>query len=85
VLARNPQVQRLEVQGHTDNRGTPAHNLQLSQQRAETVVRWLVGFGIEPARLEAKGYGDERPLVPNLTTENRARNRRVQFIILDTK
>jgi outer membrane protein OmpA-like peptidoglycan-associated protein len=85
LLARNPQVEHLEVQGHTDNRGTPAHNLQLSQQRAETVVRWLEGFGIDPARLEAKGYGDERPLVPNLTTENRARNRRVQFMIVDKK
>jgi len=85
VLARNPQVERIEVQGHTDNRGTPAHNLQLSQQRAESVVRWLIGAGIDRARLEAKGYGDERPLVPNLTSENRARNRRVQFVIVDKK
>jgi outer membrane protein OmpA-like peptidoglycan-associated protein len=45
------------------------------------VVRWLVDAGVDSSRLEAKGYGDSRPIVPNLTPDNRARNRRVQFII----
>jgi OOP family OmpA-OmpF porin len=81
VLARNPQLKHVEVQGHTDNRGDPAQNLALSQQRAEAVVQWLVDAGIDPTRLEAKGYGDERPIVPNLTAESRMRNRRVQFVI----
>ncbi|MET0384535.1 MAG: OmpA family protein [Polyangiales bacterium] len=81
LLARNPQLARVDVQGHTDNRGDSAENLALSQRRAEAVVRWLVDAGIEPARLEAHGFGDQRPLVPNLTSDNRARNRRVQFII----
>jgi outer membrane protein OmpA-like peptidoglycan-associated protein len=81
VLARNPQVQHVQVQGHTDNRGDPAANLELSQRRAEAVVQWLINAGVDASRLEAKGYGDTRPLVPNLTPANRARNRRVQFVI----
>ncbi|HKU43798.1 MAG TPA: OmpA family protein, partial [Polyangiales bacterium] len=83
VLLRNPQVTHVQVQGHTDNVGDPEANLQLSQQRAEAVVAWLVGAGVASDRLEAKGYGDARPLVPNLTAGNRARNRRVQFIVKD--
>jgi outer membrane protein OmpA-like peptidoglycan-associated protein len=81
VLARNPSV-RVQVQGHTDNSGDPAQNKQLSQQRAESVVRFLVNAGVASSRLEAKGFGDEQPIVPNLTPENRARNRRVQFMLI---
>ncbi len=81
VLVRNAQVKQVQVQGHTDNRGDPAQNLQLSQARAEAVVAWLVHAGVAADRLEAKGYGDTHPVVPNLTPGNRARNRRVQFII----
>ena len=83
VLLRNPQAARVQVQGHTDNRGDPEANLALSQQRAEAVVQWLTQAGVAVDRLEAKGYGDGRPLVPNLTPGNRARNRRVQFIVKD--
>jgi len=79
VLLRNPQVRNIEVQGHTDSSGSPEINLQLSQQRAEAVVRALIARGVESTRLSAKGYGDTRPLAPNITAANRARNRRVQF------
>ncbi|MDD9937927.1 MAG: OmpA family protein [Myxococcales bacterium] len=81
VLLRNPHVKRVEVQGHTDNRGATDLNARLSQARAEAVRDWLVSAGIAPDRLTAKGYGDTRPLVPNITDRNRAKNRRVQFII----
>ncbi|HEY2734353.1 MAG TPA: OmpA family protein [Polyangiales bacterium] len=81
ALQRNRQAKHVQVQGHTDNRGDSARNLELSQQRAEAVVHWLVDAGVDASRLEAKGYGDSRPIVPNLTPDNRARNRRVQFII----
>ncbi|HKP57083.1 MAG TPA: OmpA family protein [Polyangiales bacterium] len=83
VLLRNPQAAHVQVQGHTDNIGDPTENLNLSQQRAEAVVQWLIGAGVAADRLEAKGYGDSRPIVPNLTPGNRARNRRVQFIVKD--
>jgi outer membrane protein OmpA-like peptidoglycan-associated protein len=81
VLQHNPSVQRVEIQGHTDNTGTKEHNVQLSDDRANAVRTWLVNAGVESSRLSAKGYGPDRPLAPNVTASNRAKNRRVQFII----
>jgi len=56
--------------------------MRLSQERAEAVQRWLAKHGVDPTRLMAKGYGPTRPIVPNITQQNRARNRRVQFRIV---
>jgi len=81
ALIRNPDVERVEIQGHTDNRGEPKLNMDLSRRRAESVKRWLVQHGVEPERLGAKGYGATRPVAPNITAYNRSRNRRVQFKI----
>ena len=83
VLIKNPRIKRVEVQGHTDNTGTPEHNQDLSDRRAGSVRNWLVQHGVSPDRLVAKGYGQSKPLVPNVTTANKAKNRRVQFIIMD--
>jgi outer membrane protein OmpA-like peptidoglycan-associated protein len=83
-MLRNTQITKVEIQGHTDNVGSADHNLDLSQRRADAVRRWLVEQGgVESSRLEAKGFGSTRPLVPNITPANRARNRRSQFIILE--
>jgi outer membrane protein OmpA-like peptidoglycan-associated protein len=82
VLIRNPDLELVEIQGHTDNRGDYGVNMRLSQLRAESVLRWLIEHGVEPTRLTARGYGPKRPLAPNITQRNRARNRRVQFKIL---
>ena len=82
ALLRNPNLELLEIQGHTDNSGDRELNMRLSQRRAEAVRRWLIQHGVEPARLMAKGYGPTRPVVPNITQQNRARNRRVQFRIV---
>jgi OmpA-OmpF porin, OOP family len=82
VIMRNPELLQVEVQGHTDDVGTPDHNLDLSQRRADAVKEWLVQAGVERDRLVAKGYGMDKPIVPNLTTQNRAKNRRVEFLIL---
>ena len=79
VLARNPDI-KLEVQGHTDNKGTAEYNLGLSNKRSESVKQYLVSHGIAPGRLTSRGYGLERPIVPNDTEANRALNRRVQFV-----
>jgi outer membrane protein OmpA-like peptidoglycan-associated protein len=83
VMVRNPQIKRVRIEGHTDNRGLPQKNLELSKARAAAVVAYLVKQGIDPARLESEGYGATQPLVPNLTPANRAKNRRVTFRILD--
>jgi len=79
VLRQFPTM-KLEVQGHTDNVGGAAYNLKLSDARAASVRKYLVDHGIDGARLTSKGYGLTQPLVPNTTAENRALNRRVQFI-----
>jgi outer membrane protein OmpA-like peptidoglycan-associated protein len=83
VLERNPRIHKVEIQGHTDSNGDDAHNQTLSDDRANSVRAWLVSHGVGSDRLIAKGYGETKPLVPNVTDSNRQRNRRVQFIILD--
>lgn len=71
---------KLEVSGHTDNTGDKTHNLRLSEGRAKAVVDALVKkYGIDPARLKAKGYGDSKPVAPNNTEEGRSKNRRVEL------
>lgn len=83
VLIKNPRIKRVEVQGHTDNTGSAERNKQLSEDRANAVVAWLTSHGVSADRLVARGYGQTKPIVPNVTAANRARNRRVQFIIVD--
>ncbi len=68
-----------EVSGHTDNIGTPAYNLTLSDARAAAVKAWLVQHGVAATRVTSRGYGDTRPLVPNTTDANRFKNRRVEL------
>jgi OOP family OmpA-OmpF porin len=81
ALMRHPELTGIEIQGHTDNRGGSERNMTLSQQRADAVRQWLITAGIAADRLTARGYGDTRPVAPNITAGGRARNRRVQFII----
>jgi outer membrane protein OmpA-like peptidoglycan-associated protein len=83
TIVRTPSIKKLEIQGHTDNTGTKERNATLSQQRADSVRAFLISSGVEASRLVGKGYGQERPLAPNITAPNRAKNRRVQFIILE--
>jgi outer membrane protein OmpA-like peptidoglycan-associated protein len=83
VLEVNPQIRRVRIEGHTDDRGATARNAKLSQKRAEAVMQYLVRSGVHPGRLEAKGWGEERPLVKNDTPANMQINRRVEFHIVD--
>jgi outer membrane protein OmpA-like peptidoglycan-associated protein len=83
VLRDSPEIHKVRIDGHTDGRGKPAYNRRLSQLRAETVLRYLIAAGIDSTRLGAKGFGPEKPIVPNDTARNRAKNRRVEFVILD--
>ena len=84
ILRENPKV-TLEVQGHTDNVGNAAFNQKLSQDRADAVRKYLVAHGTDTKRLVSKGYGMTQPIVPNTTEQNRALNRRVQFIRTESK
>lgn len=81
VMLRNPQIQLVEIQGHTDNKGRPERNLELSQQRADSVRDWLLGAGIAADRFESRGYGQNEPIDSNKTAAGRTKNRRVQFMI----
>lgn len=82
VLSDHPELKRIRVEGHTDNVGGAAYNKDLSRRRAAQVVRALVARGVAAERLSSEGYGFERPVAPNDTSLNRARNRRVEFTIL---
>jgi outer membrane protein OmpA-like peptidoglycan-associated protein len=73
----------VEIGAHTDSDGQPEANVELSRRRAQAVVDFLVRDGVERRRLVASGYGQLRPLAPNDTPENKARNRRVEFVVLD--
>ena len=82
VLRKHPEIEACEVAGHTDNTGTPEFNQQLSEQRAQAVRKWLITRSIDARRLTTRGYGDTRPIADNATAEGRARNRRVEFVIV---
>ena len=81
VLEQYPEIRLVEVQGHTDNRGSDSYNLDLSQRRAGQVREYLVEKGIDPARLLSQGYGETQPLDDAETEDAWSRNRRVQFQI----
>ncbi|TYB90631.1 OmpA family protein [Oceaniovalibus sp. ACAM 378] len=74
----------VEVQGHTDNTGASAYNLDLSQRRAQAVTAILASNGVSSSRLRAIGYGEDRPVASNLSASTRAQNRRVDIVIRPT-
>ena len=78
VLERNPSL-NIVIQGHTDNRGTAAHNQKLSENRAKSVLEYFVEKGITRERLSAVGFGFSSPAATNETPEGQAKNRRVEL------
>lgn len=84
TLNRHPEITAVEIQGHTDNVGVPANNMTLSQGRAEAVREALIRLGVPADRLTARGFGQTRPIRPNLTAVGRTANRRVEFHITRT-
>ena len=78
-MQKNPQVVKVRIEGHTDNTGKPQHNLELSQQRADAVAKWLVDHGTDAGRIHTVGLGDTKPEVPNDSDAHRAQNRRTEF------
>jgi outer membrane protein OmpA-like peptidoglycan-associated protein len=85
VLKEHPEITRIEVQGHTDNKGSVKLNEKLSQDRATAVMKALTKRGVEAERMTAKGFGPNQPVADNNTDEGRQKNRRVQFKIVEKK
>ncbi|HEV7622351.1 MAG TPA: OmpA family protein, partial [Flavisolibacter sp.] len=81
LLNENPAIE-IEMSAHTDNRGSDDYNFKLSDNRARSVMDYIISKGIAPARIISHGYGKTKPVVPNDTDENRQLNRRVEFKIL---
>lgn len=81
ALRSHAEIRSVEIQGHTDDVGTPEHNLRLSEERATAVRDALVVLGVESSRLSARGYGKEKPLLRSTSADARAKNRRVQLMI----
>ena len=82
TLQGNPSIKLIEVQGHTDERGNDAYNLDLSDKRAHAVEKYLVDKGVEAKRLTAQGYGETQPIDRRSNEAAWAKNRRVAFLIL---
>jgi outer membrane protein OmpA-like peptidoglycan-associated protein len=82
VMKANAQIDSVEIQGHTDTTGAADYNTKLSQQRAESVMKYIVSKGIAAGRLSAKGYGPEKPIAANDTPDGQEMNRRVEFSIV---
>jgi outer membrane protein OmpA-like peptidoglycan-associated protein len=83
VMKKNTDIALVEVQGHTDTSGDATKNLSLSQQRADAVRDYMINKGkIDGERLQAKGFGQEKPIADNSTAEGKQKNRRVEFHIL---
>ncbi|MEO8414054.1 MAG: OmpA family protein [Ginsengibacter sp.] len=80
VLNKYPNT-NIEIQGHTDSRGTEEYNMGLSERRASSVANYLEAKGIHDARVTTKGYGETAPAYTNETVDGMAQNRRVEFLI----
>ncbi|EIT68280.1 OmpA family protein [Hydrocarboniphaga effusa] len=74
---------RVEVGGHTDSRGSDSYNQKLSENRAQSVMQYLIGKGIDAGRMSAKGYGESHPVADNETDDGRELNRRVELKIVE--
>ena len=82
VIAEHADITKIRIEGHTDADGSSAYNKDLSQRRATAVMEFLTDLGVDEARMEAVGYGEEKPIADNETAEGKEKNRRVEFNIL---
>ena len=83
ILESNPDIRRIHVEGHTDSRGSASYNKKLSDKRAKAVRQYLIDRKITPDRIDATGYGEERPVDDRNVSEAWDQNRRVEFVITE--
>ena len=83
VMKEHANIKKVRIEGHTDADGTEKYNKKLSQDRADAVMNFLVEAGIDADRMEAVGFGEEKPIADNETDEGKERNRRVEFNIIE--
>jgi len=82
LLKENPSL-KIQINGHTDNVGKPSDNLKLSNNRANAVIQYLIGKGIDATRLSSKGWGETKPLADNSNEQGRAQNRRTEMKVVN--
>lgn len=82
TLVADKRIALVEIQGHTDSRGNDEWNLQVSEKRAKAIESYLVSRGVDAKRLRAKGYGETKPLDKHANAKAWAKNRRIDFVIL---
>jgi OOP family OmpA-OmpF porin len=85
IMKDHTEIVRIRIEGHTDSVGTAKYNQDLSERRAKTVKEYLISHGIDASRTTSKGFGLTRPIADNKTDEGRAKNRRVEVHIEETK
>jgi outer membrane protein OmpA-like peptidoglycan-associated protein len=83
VIKANPHIKRIAIEGHASAEGEEVKNLRLSDDRAKAVMFYLIGRGVNKAELQAKGYGETRPIASNANEAGREKNRRVEFNIVE--
>lgn len=83
IFRAHPELTKVRIEGHTDDVGREENNLKLSQRRADAVKAFLVETGVDAGRLDALGYGESRPVTPNISRSAREQNRRVEFRIVE--
>jgi OmpA-OmpF porin, OOP family len=81
VIQTHPEIKTIRVEAHTDNRGNPKGNKKLTEDRAASIVKWLIQKGVPQGKLTSHGWGDERPIDGNDTEQGRRNNRRVEFYV----
>ena len=82
LMAKKPNF-KLQIDGHTDNVGSAASNKKLSEKRAQAAKDYLVSKGVDAGRITSRGFGKDKPVATNATPEGRAKNRRVEFLIIE--
>ncbi len=82
LLKAHPELVHLRIEGHTDTRGSAAHNQDLSDRRAAAVAKYLNGHGLPNVKIDSKGHGSSKPLCTEATDACHDKNRRVEFLVV---